>query len=906
MKKQLLLFLFPLIISTGLAQNNILRGIVKLQSSGAKPLEDVKISTFGAGHVYSNNSGQFELTFSRKKSGDGISLIVEKEGYELINDKALDNCVLRNDPDELLIVVMAKKGERNQQALLYYNIIVNNAEKGYDKDLKDIRSRLDALDEDDAERQVLRQQIAALQQEKEGLINQSEYLAKQLATVDLDQASALAKEAYEKFKNGDINAALAVLDSEILAKNLKDAKAEKANLKKELAKADSAFQQSIKNYIIKARFCIVDRQYEAAYENYLKAIEADSTDIGNLKELGDYCNEINHQKKAIRFYQQALKITKKEEEKAELLNDLAMQFVYNNEYSKAKVTFLESLEIYMRLVIKKPQQFKSGIARVHNNMGLMHENLKEYNKADTAYSTSIEIYRDLTRKNPKKFDYLLSKVLNNKGNVYKDLNMYDDARIAYQESLKVGKSLDSQKVQNKAIMASTLINLGLLNWRLNLFKESELAYLQSLEIYNHLVKENPQKYKPKLALILMNMGIMYMDNNLFDKAKVSYIKSLELYKLLSKENPERYEPDLAAILVNIANMYVDLKTYNRADSAFLESLKIRRRLARINPKSYEGDLARTLMNMGVMYWDLEAYSSAEKAYLESLEIRRRLAKVNPLRYTPEIAATLMNIGNNYYTQNKYVKAEEAYLESLEIYRNLAKKNPLRFNVELCRTLINISYLKQFLLEASLIWKFRDEGLRMIQDVQLIIGQSNNSIPSYKLFKQHADKLENYFSSFTKEDLAVLIEVNKTKPFANKIKATTGPADKVYNQEQIVTILEKALTKYPKSNQLIERTANENSSLAWYYLFTKQFPQAEQVALRGLQLDNSQEWINTNLALSLLYQGKLEIAKKLYLELKDTAYQNGTFKNVFLEDLAALEKEGITHKDVEVIRKILND
>jgi hypothetical protein len=72
------------------------------------------------------------------------------------------------------------------------------------------------------------------------------------------------------------------------------------------------------------------------------------------------------------------------------------------------------------------------------------------------------------------------------------------------------------------------------------------------------------------------------------------------------------------------------------------------------------------------------------------------------------------------------------------------------------------------------------------------------------------------------------------------------------------------------------------------------------------LNDSQEWINTNLALVLLYQGKYEEAKIIYLQLKDKPYGDATYGTTFLEDLEVLEKEGITHPDVAKIRKLLTE
>jgi hypothetical protein len=72
----------------------------------------------------------------------------------------------------------------------------------------------------------------------------------------------------------------------------------------------------------------------------------------------------------------------------------------------------------------------------------------------------------------------------------------------------------------------------------------------------------------------------------------------------------------------------------------------------------------------------------------------------------------------------------------------------------------------------------------------------------------------------------------------------------------------------------------------------------------MEIDKTQEWIISNLALSLLYQGKWEEAQKLYLEWKDKPYNNATYKKAFLDDLESLENAGITHSDVNKIRSLL--
>lgn len=97
----------------------------------------------------------------------------------------------------------------------------------------------------------------------------------------------------------------------------------------------------------------------------------------------------------------------------------------------------------------------------------------------------------------------------------------------------------------------------------------------------------------------------------------------------------------------------------------------------------------------------------------------------------------------------------------------------------------------------------------------------------------------------------------------------------------------------------------HGNLAWNLLFAKHFPEAEVAAREGLATDPSQIWINTNLALALLYQGKFEEAKALYLRFKDqTIDEKRFFKAAFLQDLRDLEAAGITHPDVTKIRWLL--
>jgi len=103
--------------------------------------------------------------------------------------------------------------------------------------------------------------------------------------------------------------------------------------------------------------------------------------------------------------------------------------------------------------------------------------------------------------------------------------------------------------------------------------------------------------------------------------------------------------------------------------------------------------------------------------------------------------------------------------------------------------------------------------------------------------------------------------------------------------------------------------NYYGGLSWYFVFTREFGKAEQAARKSLTYGDDFEWVNTNLAHALLFQGKYENAKTVYLNYKDKPYINDPTKNYkyfFLKDFDQLEAEGITHPDLAKIRRLLTD
>ncbi len=148
----------------------------------------------------------------------------------------------------------------------------------------------------------------------------------------------------------------------------------------------------------------------------------------------------------------------------------------------------------------------------------------------------------------------------------------------------------------------------------------------------------------------------------------------------------------------------------------------------------------------------------------------------------------------------------------------------------------------------------------------------------------------------------------------KIAEWSEPYPEKVNYTQMVVKLRQQVHAEFKNENTALQLANAYGNLSWYLLFEKRFAEAELAARSGLNISDSSkaegfdeqvEWINTNLATALLYQGKYEEAELIYKKYQDQPYNEGkTWNEVFLDDLSTLEKAGITHPDVQKVKRLL--
>ncbi len=263
-------------------------------------------------------------------------------------------------------------------------------------------------------------------------------------------------------------------------------------------------------------------------------------------------------------------------------------------------------------------------------------------------------------------------------------NRFKEAEAYYNKCLNIADNDDDK--------ATTLNNLALLYHNTQRLKESEQYYIEALEIYRRLAKENPEAYEPDVANTLNNLAALYSHTQRFKESEQYFSEALEIQRRVAKENPAAYEPAVANTLNNLAWLYNDTQRFKEGEQCYSEALEIQRRLAKENPAAYEPAVATTLNHLAALYYYTQRLKEGELYYSEALEIQRRLAKENPEAYEPAVATMLNNLAALYSNTQRFKESEQYYIEALEIYKRLAKENPEAYEPAVATMLNNLAAL----------------------------------------------------------------------------------------------------------------------------------------------------------------------------------------------------------------------
>lgn len=230
---------------------------------------------------------------------------------------------------------------------------------------------------------------------------------------------------------------------------------------------------------------------------------------------------------------------------ADALNIIGVGFYFQEKLDSAVQYFNQSLELCRSL------EYSEGIARVTNNLGLIHDYLGNYDRAIAFYYQSLEIEQETNNNEGIATTYL------NIGTIYYYLKEYDKALDYMTNSLRL---YQLEKYEDGILRCFT--NIGTIYAEIGI-SESALSYsMKALDLSRRM--NNPDVE----AANLNNIGEIYYSEN-------NFVKSIDYYNqalVIEKEFNDRWSQ--ANTTRNIGLVYLKQKKYTDAERFFNEALSI--------------------------------------------------------------------------------------------------------------------------------------------------------------------------------------------------------------------------------------------------------------------------------------------------------------------------------------------
>lgn len=683
-------FIFILVIvqcSLSLPAESRLRGLVKLKSSGSKPLVGVQISAFGANAAYTNELGQFELIFPNKEVGDAVTLIIQKTGFELINEREISKVVLRNNLDDPVTIVMSKEGERDRQALAYYNIITENINQTFETDLKKIQIELEHIRDNQKKRNQLQAELDQLKEDRHNLLNQVETLAKELAKIDLDQVSQLTLQALEEVDQGNIQAALNLLSNEYLEQ-------EWVKIRSQEQRLTLAKHRTIQAYLMKARLQSSLGKFKEAYQTYHEAFRKDSTNYSTNMALGKFLSGRHQNERALQHFTLAEQFTVHLNEKASAWEHLANEYRYLAKPDEAKGCYLKAQALYQAAYKEEPILFYLvELAKTKANLALLCEDQLAYQEGIGLLDEAIEIFSKSVEQGAYYAQVFLVQAYQKKSAAFRLIRNYQSAEDAILLALAAAQKGKTEDTTHYLIALGDIYNdKGILELDQGRWETAETSLLRAATIYNRLLAKDQVKYFNKIRLVKNNLGVLYSK---WGKKEDSYSflqQSLDMTARLYEVSPLRFRPMYAEGLLNLGVAAYDLEKYTDAESTLKKSIKIYRLLSELHPNIYEVDLQKALSNLGILYVKTEAIEKATLVFQEAERLLYQQIKQKPGLYEVDLALLEINLAVLYAQLKQVQKALAATHQALEIILHKYEEAPDVYRETLAKICLNLGLL----------------------------------------------------------------------------------------------------------------------------------------------------------------------------------------------------------------------
>lgn len=527
---------------------------------------------------------------------------------------------------------------------------------------------------------------------------------------------------------------------------------------------------------------------------------------------------------------------------AMILNNLGITYNSMGEHDKALSILRKARTVFMTI----PQKKNSQLASILGNLGSTYLYKGQYDQAMAYINQALNILLDIFGDTHPS----IATYYNNIGGIYAFIGNYNEALNSFKKALRIGLDIFGE---NHRSIATYYNNIGRLYISTGKYDQAMMILDKALNISNNISSEN-HSY---LAHTYNNLGNIYNSKGEYDKAIGFYKKALNIdLDLFDTDHPK-----VAIDYNNISTAYLSKEDFEKATEYQNKAL-------RINIKTFGNNhpnLVRDYNNLGGAYIYAKEYDQAIAHFNQSLVIL-----LNTLGDKhPDIASVYSNLGGAYQHKREYDIAISYFEKALKVDLDLGRNN----HPSIATTYNNLG-------NAYMSKGEYDKAIESLDEAYSIIKQF---LPMDHPKITHLKGLIKYLYSNKGGEEE---QFRKKLYLRGKSLINQG----LPNQEDNVKT-------FPKPEDL------EKGS--WNLLLQGKFLKAELTAKEELTLNPSMQWLNKNLAHSLLFQENWKQARSLYDRWRNVFYYDGRLLYlVMLEDLSAIESAGFSNRYLKKARKLL--
>ena len=501
---------------------------------------------------------------------------------------------------------------------------------------------------------------------------------------------------------------------------------------------------------------------------------------------------------------------------------------------------LDSLEKEYQNAIKHMNEYADVFARIDES------------EVDTITQRAIELF--------------------NRGEIEESLHLLEQQN--YMEKIKQA----NRTIEQAVVMISTAEQAK------SLSEQDKEKYIEGVktQIAGYKLQNEWDKAKELLKGLADNLNSI---DAMLEYARFCYIqnelKEGELYFLKSEETVRNTEElaeleklgKLAEIQIDLAFIYCKTQRFTESEEMHKSVLTIIKSMSKSNPQAFKPVLACANISLANLYSKTQRFLESEVMYRSAIADIERISKNNPQVYEPILVEAYICLADLYFSTNRFSESEELYKLALAINKRLAQSNPQAYEPALA-----ISYGSLANLYSKIHRFTESEDLyKSALAINMRLAQSNPqaystdlaslyyNIGNLYLFNDHVSESEEMFMASL--DIYENLTEEGLRYYAN-------------NKWRVLV------------------------NLSFVSIFNYRFTDAEKYSREAVKMDSTKIFAYTNLASSLLMQGKYEEAEKIYRQYKIE------LKDGFLSDFAEFERLGIIpeerEKDVERIKAMLNE